>query len=137
MKTILSIITLLFIGQAVSAQLFDTPTSDNSALTPAEQAADIDAFGTDAFLEMQRVYARNMRDFWEYDDGIPDNGLDPQKLCDVWGNQAYLRFQYNGVLKNAINALQPGASAEGDALQGEFTINEDGTVTILSVPNNN
>lgn len=52
-----------------------------------------------------------------------------QEICDYYGNQAYKIFQESGFWQAAIKQRDP--SYEELVPPKEFTINQDGTVTII------
>lgn len=57
------------------------------------------------------------------------DGLSPQEVCDALGTDAASLFILFGTMKATINSVKPGALTLSAPF--EFTINEDGTVTIV------
>lgn len=55
-------------------------------------------------------------------------GLTPQEVFDALGTNGAELFQLSGLLVQTVNAAKPGAI--NPAQPYEFTINEDGTVTV-------
>jgi hypothetical protein len=116
-----TLIILLLVSTLHATSLFDAQQ------TPAQKiAVSLDAHANKTLDRMVWSYNQAMRDFWNNEEATP------QEISDVWGTGAAARFIANGRLRAAINSIAPGASAEGDALQGTFTINADGTVTITT-----
>lgn len=62
-------------------------------------------------------------------------GLSPQQISDALGSDARELFELHGKLGTLISSIKPEDIAEGISLVGQFTYNEDGTVTINSSNN--
>lgn len=62
------------------------------------------------------------------------NGLSPQQISDSLGNNAKELFQLHYALGQLINTIKPESITQGLSVIGQFTMNEDGTVTIIEQP---
>lgn len=71
---------------------------------------------------------------WEADIRALWNAPDPQAVLDNVGPLAAELFSVSGKTAMYLESLRPGCTATAMALVGEFQVNADGTVTILSVP---
>ena len=62
--------------------------------------------------------------------------LTPQQVCDGLGNQAAKVFQFHSILTDTIVQIADTAGVQPDILTPtfNFTVNSDGTVTVLSTP---
>ena len=63
-------------------------------------------------------------------------GLTPQEVCDALGTDAASAFILHGKLTESIIAIATAGGVTPDILAptNNFTLNEDGTVTILETP---
>lgn len=63
-------------------------------------------------------------------------GLTPQQVCDALGNEAGAAFILHSKLTNAIIEIAIAGGVTPDVLPptNNFTVNTDGTVTILNTP---
>lgn len=57
--------------------------------------------------------------------------LSPSEISQALGSNAREVFELHYALGQLINNIKPEAISEGWAVIGQFTMNEDGTVTIL------
>jgi hypothetical protein len=64
--------------------------------------------------------------FWNNEDATP------QEICDLFGNNAYKLFENYGLIVQLILTLKPDTILPTPPNQ--FTINPDGTVTIIPNP---
>lgn len=65
-----------------------------------------------------------------------DEILTPQQVCDGLGTHAGKVFQFHSILTDAIVSIATAAGIQPDILTptNNFTVNSDGTVTVLSTP---
>lgn len=78
------------------------------------------------FEHMVRAYNQGSRTFWA-------NGMGalPADIAAELGTDAREIFELHHKLGQLISSVKPEAIEKGTALVGNFTINEDGTVTIV------
>lgn len=65
------------------------------------------------------------------------NGATPQEIANTLGSDAKEIFELHAKLGSLIASIKPESIAEGSSVVGQFTINEDGTVTIIEPNQNN
>lgn len=78
------------------------------------------------FNQMVNSFNEGSRTFWQN-----PRGASPQDIADELGNDAAEVFQLHHKLGQLIAEVKPEAISEGVSLVGNFTMNEDGTVTVL------
>jgi hypothetical protein len=78
------------------------------------------------FEQMVRAYNQGSRTFWA-------NGMGalPADIAAELGTDAKEIFELHYKLGQLIASVKPEAIEQGSSLVGNFTINEDGTVTII------
>lgn len=79
------------------------------------------------FNSMVHSFNEGSRYFWKN-----PKGLSPQQIANELGNNAKEIFELHYALGQFINSVKPGSINEGLSLIGQFTMNNDGTVTILN-----
>ena len=80
-----------------------------------------------SFNQMANSFNEGARVFWQN-----PRGASPQDIADELGTDAAEVFTLHYKLGQLIAEVKPEAIAEGVALVGNFTMNEDGTVTVLT-----
>jgi hypothetical protein len=102
----------------------------NSQPTPAEVAAkQIVSQARQSFNGMARSFNDGSRNFWNN-----PRGATPTEIASALGTDAREVFELHYALGQLIASVKPEAIAEGLSLIGQFTMNEDGTVTIIEQP---
>ncbi len=79
------------------------------------------------YQQMVNAFNQGSQIFWN--DG---NGATPEQIAIQLGNNAKEIFELHYKLGQLIGGVQPESIQEGVSLIGQFTMNEDGTVTVLS-----
>lgn len=79
------------------------------------------------YQQMVNAFNQGSQIFWN--DG---NGATPEQIAIQLGNNAKEIFELHHKLGQLIGSVQPESIQEGVSLIGQFTMNEDGTVTVLS-----
>jgi hypothetical protein len=77
---------------------------------------------------MVGVFNRGSKMFWD------NPNATPQQIVAALGPDAKQLFELHYKLGQLISTVNPADISEGSSVIGEFTMNEDGTVTILPVP---
>lgn len=80
------------------------------------------------FLMMVRNFNEGAKNFWQNSEATPE------QIADALGANAAEVFYLHARLGELIALVKPEAIAEGLSVVGEFIMNEDGTVTVTSVP---
>lgn len=78
------------------------------------------------FRTMTEAFNQGSRTFWQN-----YQGFSPEQLAQALGTNAREVFELHYALGQFINSIQPEAINEGWSIIGNFTMNDDGTVTIL------
>jgi hypothetical protein len=81
------------------------------------------------YQQMVQAFNQGAKTFWA--NGM---GASPAEIAAELGNDAKEVFELHSKLGQLIASVKPEAIAEGTSLVGNFTMNEDGTVTILEPP---
>jgi hypothetical protein len=84
-----------------------------------------------SFNQMANSFNEGARVFWQN-----PRGASPQDIADELGTDAAEVFMLHYKLGQLIAEVKPEAIAEGVALVGNFTMNEDGTVTVINSEEN-
>jgi hypothetical protein len=83
------------------------------------------------FQNMVNAFNEGSKTFWQN-----PRGLTPIQIAEALGTDAREVFELHYALGLLINSIKPESIQEGWGVIGQFTMNEDGTVTILdSLPN--
>lgn len=77
------------------------------------------------YLQMVRAYNEGTKIFWQN-----QNGITPTEIATELGNNAKEVFQLHYALGQLLNSIKPEAIASSLEMIGQFTMNDDGTVTI-------
>jgi hypothetical protein len=77
------------------------------------------------FETMVSAFNIGSKNFWD------NPRATPSEIAQELGNDAREVFQLHYALGQLIASVKPEAISEGLALIGQFTMNEDGTVTII------
>jgi len=92
-------------------------------------AADLIKITTQTYNQMVRAFNRGAEIFWA--NGM---GATPENIAAELGTDAKEVFELHYKLGQLIATVKPEAIAQGSSLVGNFTMNEDGTVTVVSEP---
>lgn len=100
--------------------------SPNNIETPAENIAKnlIDSTRR-TFLMMKNAFNAGSLIFWN------NSGATPAEIAQALGTNAREVFQLHYALGQFLTSIKPDSISRGMEVVGQFTINEDGTVTIL------
>ena len=79
------------------------------------------------YQQMVNAFNQGSQIFWN--DG---NGATSEQIAAELGNNAKEIFELHYKLGQLIGSVQPESIQEGVSLIGQFTMNEDGTITVLS-----
>jgi hypothetical protein len=78
------------------------------------------------FQNMVNSFNEGSKTFWQN-----PRGLTPTQIAEALGTDAREVFELHYALGQLINNIKPESIQEGWNVIGQFTMNEDGTVTIL------
>ena len=96
-------------------------------ITPAQRSAKILIRSAKSlFDQMVSTFNSGTSTFWN------NNSATPSEIADVLGDDAKELFELHYKLSLLISEIKPEAISESLPLVGNFTMNEDGTVTINS-----
>lgn len=101
---------------------------DNSipSYTPAEVVAkNLKNSTRQTFTMMVNAFNSGSRNFWN------NPRATPSEIAEALGTDAKEVFELHYALGQLIANVKPQAISEGLSLIGQFTMNEDGTVTVL------
>lgn len=85
--------------------------------------------------QLQGIFIRNKRAFEYTSETFWANpNVTPQQIADVLGENASGIFALHAKLGELLAMVDPTSVSHGLSFVGEFTTNEDGTITIASVP---
>jgi len=105
--------------------ILDQINSNN--YTMAEQVAEIIKKETqNTFLKIVNSHNDGCKMFWKHPLALPSD------IAAALGNDAKEIFQLHYALGQFISSINPEAIAPGLSVIGQFTMNEDGTVTVLN-----
>lgn len=100
---------------------------NSDSYTMAEQAAEIIKEETqNTFFNIVNAFNNGCKIFWEHPMASPSD------IAAALGNDAKEIFQLHYALGQFISSINPEAIAPGLSVIGQFTMNEDGTVTVLN-----
>jgi hypothetical protein len=97
--------------------------------TPTQPSEIADALRTQAtniYNNMVNVFNRGSKMFWD------NPNATPEQIAASLGPDAKQLFQLHYQLGQLISSVDPLAIYPGSSVIGQFTMNEDGTVTILN-----
>jgi hypothetical protein len=83
------------------------------------------------FQIMVNAFNEGSKIFWQN-----PRGLTPTQIAEALGTDAREVFELHYALGLLINSIKPESIQEGWAAIGQFTMNEDGTVTVISTSGN-
>ena len=78
------------------------------------------------YINMVNTFNRGSKMFWD------NPNATPEQLSTALGNDAKQLFELHHQLGQLIATVNPADIAIGASVIGQFTMNEDGTVTILN-----
>ena len=78
------------------------------------------------FQNMVNSFNEGSKTFWQN-----PRGLTPTQIATALGTDAREVYELHYALGQLINSIKPESIQEGWGVIGQFTMNEDGTVTIL------
>lgn len=98
--------------------------------TPAVPAAKIAArrlkiLTRQTYQQMVQAFNQGAKVFWQN-----PNGASPAEISAALGLDAKEVFELHYKLGQLIASVKPEAIAEGASIVGQFTMNDDGTVTV-------
>lgn len=93
---------------------------------PAKMAADrLVNMTRQTYQQMVQAFNQGSKMFW-------DNGrVSPEEIAVELGPKAKEVFELHAKLGQLLASVKPEAVTEGASLVGNFTMNDDGTVTVL------
>jgi len=101
---------------------------DNNPQNPVDRAVraanNIKGTTRQTFQMMTNAFNMGSKNFWN------NSHATPTQIAEALGTDAREVFQLHYALGQLIASVKPEAISEGLALIGQFTMNEDGTVTI-------
>jgi hypothetical protein len=93
---------------------------------PATQAANrLKQMARQSYLQMAQAYNQGAKIFW-----ANGQGATPNEIAAALGTDAAEVFTLHYLLGQLLAGVKPDSITEGQALIGQATLNEDGTVTI-------
>lgn len=89
------------------------------------------ALGTRMFTQLVEMQRKSISFVWDH-----PRGLTPQEVCDALGTEAGNAFHIHGMFTQAILDIAAVEGVTPDILLPDkaFTVNADGTVTVLDEP---
>lgn len=78
------------------------------------------------FAQMSKAFNDGSKLFWQN-----PRGATPTEIALVLGNNAKEVFELHYALGQLVGSIKPDSIMEGLSVVGQFTMNEDGTVTIV------
>lgn len=95
-------------------------------ITPADRAAnELKNSARQTFYSMVASFNNGSKNFWK------NASATPEQIAQSLGADAKEIFELHAKLGALIASVKPEAIAEGSNIVGDFTINDDGTVTIV------
>jgi hypothetical protein len=77
-----------------------------------------------AFQQLTSVYNDGARNFWA------NPRATPQEIAEALGDRAAEVFQLHGKIGALLASVKPESIEPGMSVVGQFTVNQDGTVTV-------
>jgi len=103
--------------------------TQHSTVSPAKIAANrLVNITNQTYQQMVQAFNQGAKIFW--DNGM---GISPSDIAIELGPDAKEVFELHYKLGQLISTVKPEAIADGASLVGNFTMNEDGTVTIIPI----
>lgn len=78
------------------------------------------------YSQMLRAFNEGTKTFWQN-----QNGISPADIATALGSNAKEVFQLHYALGQLLGSIKPEAITNSLNIIGQFTMNEDGTVTII------
>lgn len=103
--------------------ILDNPTPINNHAKIAADQLRMTAFHT--FQVMNRAFNEGAKTFWN------NPNATPEEISNQLGTDAKEIFQLHYALGQLIGSIKPENISDTLNIIGQFTMNEDGTVTIL------
>lgn len=102
--------------------------SPNVAEIPAgERAANrLKMLTRQTYYQMVNAFNQGSTIFWNN-----PMGATPQEIADALGSDAKEIFELHAKLGALLATVKPDSIAEGASIVGQFTLNDNGTVTII------
>ena len=82
------------------------------------------------YQQLLQVFNNGARQFWQNPNATPAD------IAAALGTDAVEVFQLHGKIGELLASINPAAIAVGASVVGEFTYNEDGTVTVAEPTTN-
>jgi len=99
--------------------------------TPEEIAATLKLQAKNIYNNMVSTFNRGSKMFWN------NPSATPEQIAMALGTDAKELFELHYKLGQLISAVDPIAIATGVSVIGQFSMNEDGTITVLKPDTNN
>jgi len=99
--------------------------------TPEEIAATLKLQAKNIYNNMVSTFNRGSKMFWN------NPNATPEQISAALGSDAKELFELHYKLGQLISSVDPIAITPGTTVIGQFTMNEDGTVTVLTNNNTN
>jgi hypothetical protein len=93
--------------------------------TPEQISEALKLQAKNIYSNMVNVFNRGSKMFWD------NPNATPEQIAASLGSDAKQLFQLHYQLGQLISSVNPTDIATGSSVIGQFTMNEDGTVTIL------
>ena len=93
--------------------------------TPTEIAESLKSQAKNIYNSMLGVFNRGSKMFWD------NPNATPEQIALALGSDGKELFSLHYKLGQLISTIDATAISEGSSVVGQFTMNEDGTVTIL------
>lgn len=77
------------------------------------------------YLQMVQAFNEGATLFWNN-----PNDISPSDIAEALGSDAKEIFELHAKLGNLLSSVKPEAISQGISIIGQFTMNNDGTVTI-------
>lgn len=98
-----------------------------SSISPAQNAANnMRNQARDLFGAMVNVFNSGSQEFWN------NSNATPEEIANELGSDAKEIFELHSKLGQLIASVKPLAIEEGLSLVGNFTLNDNGTVSIIT-----
>lgn len=101
----------------------------NPQIDPATRAANmLKNNARQTFNMMAQAFNQGSKNFWN------NPNSSPQEIAAALGNDAREIFELHYQLGTLLSTIKPESITEGSSVIGQFTMNDDGTVTIIPPP---
>lgn len=99
---------------------------DNRPPAVKRAARDIIGMSKQTYETMLSTFNRGAQTFWNNDEGVT-----PQEIANELGADAKEIFELHAKLGQLLVSISPDSITQTLSIVGEFTYNEDGTITIV------